>query len=64
MPRMALYLAAMNGARFDSVLRAMREQMIEAGKSPKVVLIALGRKLLTIVNAMVRDGRDWQQMTV
>ncbi|HSN70177.1 MAG TPA: IS110 family transposase [Steroidobacteraceae bacterium] len=63
-PRTALYLAAMNGARFNPVLKAMYERMIEVGKPPKVALIALARKLLTILNAMVRDGRDWQQMAV
>jgi transposase len=62
-PRTALYLAAMNGARFNPVLKAMYERMIAAGKPPKVALIALARKLLTILNAMVRDGTDWQQTT-
>jgi transposase len=60
-PRTALYLAAMNGARFNPVLKAMYERMIAAGKPPKVALIALARKLLTILNAMVRDRTDWQQ---
>ena len=63
-PRTALYLAAMNGARFNPVLKAMYERMIAAGKPPKVALIALARKLLTILNAMVRDGRDWQHAAV
>jgi transposase len=62
-PRTALYLAAMNGARFNPVLKEMYERMIGAGKPPKVALIALARKLLVILNAMVRDGRDWQQAT-
>ena len=62
-PRTALYLAAMNGARFNPVLKAMYERMIAAGKPPKVALIALARKLLTILNAMVRDRTDWQQAT-
>jgi transposase len=62
-PRTAMYLAAMNGARFNPVLKPMYERMIAAGKPPKVALIALARKLLTILNAMVRDGRDWQQAT-
>jgi transposase len=60
-PRTALYLAAMNGARFNPELKAMYERMIAAGKPPKVALIALARKLLTILNAMVRDRTDWQQ---
>jgi transposase len=58
-PRTALYLAAMNGSRFNPVLKAMYERMIAAGKPPKVALIALARKLLTILNAMVRDRTDW-----
>jgi transposase len=62
-PRTAMYLAAMNGARFNPVLKAMYERMIAAGKPPKVALIALARKLLTILNAMVRDGTDWHQET-
>ncbi len=62
-PRTALYLAAMNGARFNPVLRAMYERMIASGKPPKVALIALARKLLTILNAMVRDQTDWQETT-
>ncbi len=62
-PRTALYLAAMNGARFNPVLKPMYERMIAAGKPPKVALIALARKLLTILNAMVRDRKDWQQTT-
>ena len=62
-PRTALYLAAMNGARFNPVLKAMYERLIAAGKPPKVAFIALARKLLTILNAMVRDGTTWQQAT-
>lgn len=62
-PRTALYLAAMVGARFNPVLKAMYERMIAAGKPPKVAFIALARKLLTILNAMVRDRTDWQHAT-
>ena len=62
-PRTALYLAAMNGARFNPVLRTMYTRLIDAGKPPKVALIALARKLLTILNAMVRDRTTWKQTT-
>lgn len=61
-PRTALYLAAMNGARFNPVLKAMYERLLEAGKPKKVALIAIARKLLTILNAMVRDRRDWLEV--
>jgi transposase len=59
-PRTALYLAALNGARFNPVLKPMYQRMIEAGKPPKVALIAIARKLLTILNAMIRDQTDWE----
>jgi transposase len=62
-PRTALYLAAMNGARFNPVLKEMYERLIAAGKPPKLAYIALARKLLTILNAMVRDGTTWQHAT-
>jgi transposase len=62
-PRSALYLAAMNAARFNPTLKPMYERMIAAGKPPKVAFIALARKLLTILNAMVRDGTTWNQAT-
>ena len=62
-PRTALYLAAMNGARFNPVLKPMYDRLIAAGKPPKVAFIALARKLLTILNAMVRDRTTWQQAT-
>jgi transposase len=61
--RTALYVAAMNGARFNPVLKAMYVRMIAAGKPPKVALIALARKLLTILNAMLRDGTNWKETT-
>jgi transposase len=61
-PRTALYLAAMNAARFNPVLKPMYERMIAAGKPPKVAFIALARKLLTILNAMVRDEKDWGEV--
>jgi transposase len=62
-PRTALYLAAMNGARFNPALKTFYTRLIEAGKPPKLAFIALARKLLTILNAMVRDGTMWQQAT-
>jgi len=61
-PRTALYLAAMNGARFNPVLKRMYERLLEAGKPKKVALVALARKLLTILNAMVRERKDWREV--
>jgi len=58
--RTALYLAAMTGARFNPVLRALYQRLREAGKPPKLAFIAVARKLLTILNAIARDRTAWQ----
>jgi transposase len=59
-PRTALYMAAVTGARFNPVLRALYQRLRAAGKPPKLALIALARKLLTILNAMVREQTTWR----
>jgi transposase len=58
--RTALYLAAMNGARFNPKLRVVYERLRAAGKPPKVAFIALARILLVTLNAMVRDRTPWE----
>ncbi len=57
--RTALYLAALCGRRWNPVLRAFYDRLRTAGKPPKVALIACARKLLIILNAMVRDNTRW-----
>lgn len=61
-PRTALYLAAMVGSRFNPELKAMYERLRAAGKPPKLAFIAVARKLLTILNAIVRDQTEWKTM--
>jgi len=46
--------------RYNPVLKAFFERLIAAGKPKKVALIAVARKLLTILNAIVRDGTPWK----
>lgn len=57
--RTALYLAALCGRRWNPQLRTFYERLLAAGKPKKVALIACARKLLTILNAMVRDNTPW-----
>lgn len=57
--RTALYMAAVTAVRHNPVLKGFHDRLLAAGKPPKVVLIACAHKLLTILNAMVRDGRAW-----
>ena len=62
-PRTALYLAAMVGSRFNPELKSMYERLLGAGKPPKLAYIAPARKLLTILNAIVRDQTEWNVVT-
>ena len=57
--RKALYLAMLSAARHNPLLRPLRERLRARSKSTKVILIACARKLLTILNAMLRDGTCW-----
>ena len=57
--RTALYMAALVGVRKNPILKAFYTHLREAGKPAKVALVACMRKLLIIVNAMMRDGCGW-----
>jgi transposase len=57
--RAALYMAALSATRFNPALRAFSDRLRRAGKKTKVRLVAVARKLLTIANAVLRDGRAW-----
>jgi transposase len=58
--RSALFLAALVACRHNPVLKAFRQRLIEAGKPKMVAVIAAARKLLTILNAILRDQKPWQ----
>ena len=58
--RPALYMATLVATRFNPVIKAHYKHLIGMGKVKKVALVACMRKLLTILNAMLRDNRPWQ----
>lgn len=62
--RCALYMATLSAVRFNPVLAAFYRRLRAAGKAAKVAQVAVARKLLTILNAMVRDGRPWTPVAV
>ena len=62
--RAVLYMATLSAARTNPVVRSFYQRLIHAGKFRKVALVACMHKLLTILNAMVRDGRPWQSAKV
>lgn len=58
--RCALYMAALVGTRYNPVLRDVYVRMVAKGKQKKVALTACMRKLVVILNAMLRDGTVWR----
>jgi len=58
--RTALFMSALSASRFNPALKAFRQRLINAGKPKMVALIAVARKLLTILNAILRDKTPWQ----
>jgi transposase len=58
--RSALFMGAMNAVRCNPVLKAFRDRLLAAGKPKLVALIAVARKLLTILNAIARSGQPWR----
>lgn len=57
--RRALYIAAFIASRYDPALKAFRKRLQDAGKPAKVAITACARKLLTILNAMCKNGQDY-----
>ena len=58
--RSVLYMAALVGVRHNPVMAAFYERLLKAGKAKKVALVACMRKLLTILNAMLRSKTVWR----
>lgn len=57
--RRVLYMATLTAARRNPVIKAFYQRLIATGKLPKVALVACMRKLLTALNAMVRNNKPW-----
>lgn len=62
--RACLYMAALTAARHNPVLKAFYTHLRHAGKPPKVALVAVMRKLLITLNAMLRDHTPWTAQPV
>ena len=59
--RRVLFMAALVASRHNPVIKAFYQRLLAAGKPKKVALVACMRKLLTILNAMVRSSKPWDQ---
>jgi transposase len=61
--RNVLYMAALSAGRFNPALRAVQQRLAAAGKQAKVILVAVMRKMITTLNAMMRDNTSWTNRT-
>ena len=59
--RTVLYMATLSATRVNPDIRAFYERLVARGKPKKVALVAASRKMLIMINALVRDGRHWQE---
>jgi transposase len=57
--RAVLYMAAVSAMRCNDAIKAFAERLKKAGKPPKVVIVACMRKLLTIMNSMLKNNASW-----
>ena len=58
-PRRMIYIAALSAKRHDPSLRAIAERLAAAGKPPKVILVALMRRLIEAANLILARGQPW-----
>ncbi len=58
--RAALYMAALTAIKFNAGIKRFYDQLVGRGKLKKVALVACMRKLIIIMNAIMRDGTRWQ----
>jgi transposase len=61
--RAALYMATLVATRFNPMIKPFYERLVAAGKPPKLALTACMRKLLTMLNAIVKTGKPWKYTT-
>ena len=59
--RKALYMAALVAGNHNPILKSFRDRLRTAGKKPKVAIVAVMRKMITTLNAMLRDQCQWRQ---
>ena len=59
--RTTLYMAALTATRHNPVIQGLYDRLVESGKPKKLALVACARKLLTILNSMLRHGEYWRE---
>ncbi len=58
--RTVLYMAMLSAIQHNKIMKALYQKLVAQDKHKKVELTACMRKMMTILNAMVRDNQEWQ----
>jgi len=58
--RRVLYMASLSACKHNPIIQAYYQKLIKRGKEKKVALVACMRKILTIINALIRKGETWR----
>jgi len=59
-PRQMVYMAALTASRCNKILAAFYQRLLSVGKKPKVALVAVMRKIIIILNAMIKGNELWK----
>ena len=62
--RAVLYMGALVASRYNPVIRTFYQRLVAAGKPKKLALTACMRKLLTMLNAILKTGQRWDPSVV
>ena len=62
--RSVLYMSALSGIRYNPIIKAQYDQLVKRGKEKKVAITACMRKMLTILNAMMRDQQPFREVSM
>ena len=62
--RSVLYMSALSGIRYNPIIKAQYDQLVKKGKEKKVAITACMRKMLTILNAMMRDQQPFREVSM
>jgi transposase len=61
--RTVMFMSMMSAIQHNTVLKAYYERLKSAGKRPKVAIVACMRKMIVILNTMLKNGTDWEEKT-
>ena len=59
-PRQMIYMAALTASRCNKIFSAFYKRLLTAGKKPKVALVAIMRKIIITLNAMIEKNELWK----